>query len=58
MQYIVQSEVLMSNLKIMFVEGNGMTHWLSDDGGKKGGLQDPVQIARITQVTKFLILEN
>lgn len=44
----------MSNLKIMFVEGSGMTHWLSDDGGKKGGLQDTVQIERITQVTKFL----
>lgn len=34
----------MSNLIIMFIEGNEVTHWLFEDGGKKAGLKDTVQI--------------
>lgn len=34
----------MSNLLMVFIEGNEVTHWLFEDGGKKAGLQDNVQI--------------
>lgn len=34
----------MSNLTMMFIEGNEVTHWLFEDGEKKAGLQDTVQI--------------
>lgn len=34
----------MSNLIIIFIEVNEVTHGLFEDGGKKAGLQDTVQI--------------
>lgn len=52
---VLWPKVLVSNLLIMFIEGNEVTHWLFEDGGKKAGLQDTVCTnKKITQVSKLL----